>query len=71
MSNHGKRVGKGVCPRCHGSGLSRAFNRKEKFNKTIIRKTMKLFKNNLPLREIAEKIGVKHPQTVKYILKKI
>lgn len=66
---HGKRIKiKGICPRCRGTGKARAFNRKSKYTEKDRKRAEKLFDKKLTLREIAKKMKIKHPQTIKNIL---
>jgi hypothetical protein len=70
MNLHGERIKtKGVCPRCLGTGKARAYNRKQKYDQKIRDKCAKLFDKGLTLREIANKLGLNHPQTVKNIMR--
>ena len=57
-----------ICPRCNGTGHSRAFNRRPKFSEEVRNKAIELFDKKLPLREIAKKFKIKHTQTIKNIL---
>jgi transposase-like protein len=59
---------KGICQRCNGTGFSRQFNRNPKYSKEIRKKCVELFDKDLSLREIAKRLKLKHPQTVKNIL---
>lgn len=68
MSNFGKRKTKSICPRCQGTGYSRAFNRNPKYSEKIKDRAEKLFLVGHTLREIADELDLKHPQTVKNIL---
>lgn len=68
MSFHGKRIKKGICPRCNGTGFSRAFNRESKFSSDTRIRAEKLFNEGVTLRGIAKELGLKHPQTIKFIL---
>ena len=58
----------GICPRCKGTGKSRQFNRSPKYSEAVRTKAEKLFDKNLSLREIAKRLKIKHPQTIKNIL---
>lgn len=65
----GKRIKqKGICPRCKGTGKARAFNRFPKYSEKVRNKAEKLFDKGFTLREIAKKLKIKHPQTIKNIL---
>lgn len=58
----------GICPRCHGTGKARLFNRSSKYNEKIRDKAVELYDKNFSLREIAKKLKINHPQTIKNIL---
>ena len=62
------KAAKRVCPRCHGTGVSRAFNRLPKYSERTRDKAAKLFDAGLSLRQIAKKLHINSPQTVKNIL---
>lgn len=69
MKEKGKRITKkGICPRCCGTGKARTFNRQEKYPEKIRIKAEKLFDMGLTLRNIAQKLKISHPQTIKNIL---
>jgi DNA-binding LacI/PurR family transcriptional regulator len=68
--NQGKRIkGKGICPRCHGTGNSRAFNRYSKYSKITREKAQELIAKGFTLRYIARKLKINHPQTIKNIVR--
>ena len=65
----GKKIKtKCVCPRCGGTGKARQFNRVEKYNDKVRQRAIVLFDKGLSLREIATKLKINHPQTIKNIL---
>lgn len=67
----GKRVKtKTICPRCNGTGFARNFNRNQKYSEKTRQKAEVLFDQGLTLREIAKRLKIKHPQTVRNILSK-
>lgn len=61
-------VKKKVCPRCNGTGISRAFNRHPKYSEAVRVQAATLWDKGFSLREIAAKLHLKHPQTVKNLL---
>ena len=59
---------KTTCPRCHGTGKARAFNRNQKYSEKLRERIKKLYDKGYSLRKIANKLALNHPQTVKNIL---
>lgn len=57
-----------VCPRCHGTGKSRDFNKEPKYSYELQKRAGKLYAKGFSLREVAKKLGLSHPQIVKNIL---
>ena len=65
----GERIKKGICPRCRGTGFSRAFNRKSRYSEKIRKRAKSLVEQGLTLRVIAKKLNINHPQTIRNILR--
>ena len=61
-------IKKGICPRCNGTGKARQFNRLQKYSEKLRIKAEKLHNKGFTLREIAKKLRLNHPQTIKNIL---
>jgi hypothetical protein len=55
---------KETCPRCNGTGYSRAFNRRPKYGLKVKNKAIALFDKGWSYRQIATKLNIKHPQTI-------
>lgn len=58
----------GVCPRCHGTGRARAFNRTPKYSEALRARAIRFWDRGWTLRKIAARLKLKYPQTVKNIL---
>lgn len=71
MSNQGKtKQITTICPRCHGTGMARAFNRESKYDADTIKKAKSLRSKDMTFRAIANEMGISHPQTIINMLEK-
>jgi len=61
---------KTICPRCGGTGFARGYDINPKYSDKLKEKARKLYETGLTLREVGKKIGIKHPQSVKNLIKR-